>query len=59
MEKPTEDKLNSLVDLIKTSATAYYCKFCGRYLPLKDGVFIHDKVHHPENYVYEGGTHIQ
>jgi hypothetical protein len=37
---------------------AYYCQFCGRHLSLTDGVYIHDDLPHPEDYVYEGEHHV-
>lgn len=52
------NRQDALINLLKESDMAYYCKFCGRHLPLKDGVYIHDEVPHPENYVYEGGHHV-
>lgn len=35
---------------------SYYCEFCQRHIYLDGGVYVHDDVYHPENYVYgEGG----
>ncbi len=59
MGKPTEEKLDALIGAIKTGMYSYYCKFCERHLPLTDGVYVHDDVPHPEDYIYEGGHHIQ
>lgn len=43
--------------LLETLSPTYYCEFCGRNLPLVDGGFyIHDKVPHPEDYIYGGSN---
>ena len=39
--------------------TRYFCKWCKKHLVLNGGVFIHDDVFHPENYIYEDGHTLQ
>ena len=31
----------------------YWCVVCGRYLPEKDGVIVHDNVTHPESMTFD------
>lgn len=28
----------------------FYCLYCGRSLPIENGVIVHDEVEHPETY---------
>jgi hypothetical protein len=35
----------------------YPCIFCMRILKAEEGVFVHDAVPHPEDYVYERPEH--
>uniref|UniRef100_A0A6M3KD19 Uncharacterized protein n=1 Tax=viral metagenome TaxID=1070528 RepID=A0A6M3KD19_9ZZZZ len=60
--KPTAEKLDALVNLLKENMTSYYCKWCKRHLQAEEykhgAVYIHDDVFHPDNYSQEcGGEH--
>lgn len=45
--------------LLEAINNAYYCEFCHRHIYEEDGVFVHDDVKHPENYIYGEGHKIQ
>ena len=54
------DKYDAMIGVAKrTVDNSYWCKFCNRHIdPIagKDGlVFVHDKVYHPTDYVFESG----
>jgi len=58
--KPTAEKLDALVNLIKENMTSYFCKWCKRHLQREADadVYVHDDVFHPDNYTPEsGGEH--
>ena len=58
--KPTAEKCDALVNLIKENMTSYYCKWCKRHLQRESDadVYVHDDVFHPDNYSPEfGGEH--
>jgi len=58
--KPKDDKMDSLIDLLRKSESAYYCKWCKRHLQREPDadLFIHDDVFHPDNYSPDcGGEH--
>ena len=42
----------------KKAEELYYCQWCQRHLPLDDGLYIHDDVYHPENFVYREGHRV-
>lgn len=42
-----------------TQDDMYWCEWCKRHLPIKDGVVIHDDVHHPKNYTPGLGHKLQ
>ncbi len=52
------DKYDNIRDFIRKYQTVYWCQYCGRYLPLTDGIYVHDDVDHPEDAVYGEGEHI-
>jgi len=59
-KKPTEEKMDALIKLLRESKSAYWCKWCNQHIPRqKDAnVFIHDKVYHPTGWIPEcGGEH--
>jgi hypothetical protein len=33
--------------------TGYFCVVCGRFLPLIDGVIVHDEVPHPPDMAFD------
>jgi hypothetical protein len=49
------EKADNLINLIK-GELSYYCEYCGRHLPVDDGVVIHDETYHPENYIPDDGS---
>ena len=53
--KLTEASLDVLVNIIKNNMNSFYCKWCRRHLVLDQGVYVHDGVYHPEDYVPECG----
>jgi hypothetical protein len=53
-----EERMDDLVALLKENLYSYFCKWCHRHLQLKEGVYVHDDVYHPENIVFDGGEHI-
>ena len=58
--KPTAEKLDALVNLVRENMTSYYCKWCKRHLQREPDadVYVHDNVFHPDNYTPEcGGEH--
>lgn len=52
-------RYDNLLNLLKGSQQAYWCKFCNRHIKPIQGdkglVFVHDQVPHPTDYVYDSG----
>ena len=36
-----------MINLTREEADGYYCEVCGKFLPLENGVIVHDDVPHP------------
>jgi len=45
------DAINCINDLI--DGYGYICLTCNRVIPLTDGVFIHDEIHHDEDTIFD------
>ncbi|MFH1740056.1 MAG: hypothetical protein ABIH23_13685 [bacterium] len=48
-------RTDNLLELLRESDIAYWCKYCGRHLQNLGGVFVHDNKPHPLDYTPESG----
>jgi hypothetical protein len=58
--KPTVEKMDNLIKLLRESESAYWCKWCNRHIPREKDcdLFIHDDCFHPVDWIPEcGGEH--
>jgi hypothetical protein len=60
--KPLPEKMDQLIDLLRRSEQAYWCKWCKRHIPpdkiaAKNGglLFVHDDVYHPIDCTFDSG----